>query len=189
MGINKKNITIQVWLLVIIFGVIYYSKYGYTISVSSFLSCITPTVGAFSILSYTFTTWVWKYGFVRRWFIPFPCLEGKWEAHITQIKPDDKRFVDASITIRQNFNYIQIILETNESKSTSICGNFHINKETGYHRLIYTFFNEPRISFRENSNMHYGTVILNISDTADKLDGEYWTSRSTKGEIVMKKQS
>ena len=54
----------------------------------------------------------------------------------------------------------------------------------------YSFLNEPKLRYRERSPIHMGTGILNIHGSPPtSIDGEYWTSRDSKGEVEFHCQS
>ena len=63
-----------------------------------------------------------------------------------------------------------------------------IDEDREIKRLFYNYQNEPKPEFRDRSQIHYGTVRLNISEDNNKLDGEYWTSRKSVGTISLKRK-
>ena len=78
-------------------------------------------------------------------------------------------------------------METDESKSRSVGGSFDVDKMRGYQRLIYSYLNEPEVTVRNRSQIHYGTAMLEYNDKEDTLKGTYWTDRKTTGRIVLTK--
>ncbi|MBL4664165.1 MAG: hypothetical protein JKY22_11575 [Flavobacteriaceae bacterium] len=49
--------------------------------------------------------------------------------------------------------------------------------------------NTPKPSVRERSEIHYGTTRLEFKGfKVNELEGEYWTSRETTGELKLKKK-
>ena len=42
---------------------------------------------------------------------------------------------------------------------------------------------------KKEKQIHYGTTRLEISDDTNTLEGEYWTSRKTTGDIKLLKQN
>jgi hypothetical protein len=62
-----------------------------------------------------------------------------------------------------------------------------VRKEDGGFRLVGTYLNEPNITARAASPIHYGTFLLDIEGSANKpsqMRGHYWTDRGTKGEML-----
>ena len=50
-------------------------------------------------------------------------------------------------------------------------------------KLIYTYINTPKNEFRYRSNIHYGTVIIDLCDL-ENLFGMYYTDRKSRGDII-----
>jgi hypothetical protein len=56
--------------------------------------------------------------------------------------------------------------------------------EDGTYRVTGVYRNEPKLSVRERSPIHYGALVLDVlGDPAKDLAGHYWTDRSTRGEL------
>lgn len=119
--------------------------------------------------------------------VPFPSLAGKWQGTINYSWNDKENSKDIHLTIHQTFLWIQIIIETDESKSRSICGSFDIEKMRGRQHLIYSYLNEPNATVRDRSQIHYGTAMLEFNDSGDTLNGTYWTDRKSVGDMNLKK--
>ena len=60
-----------------------------------------------------------------------------------------------------------------------------INKASdGTYRLAAVYRNEPKLSVRDRSPIHYGAFVLDVQgDPAKDLVGHYWTDRNTRGEV------
>ena len=52
----------------------------------------------------------------------------------------------------------------------------------GVQYLIYTYQNEPRVEIQDQSTMHYGTAMLNVTNSLE-LEGNYFTGRKTRGSM------
>ena len=96
----------------------------------------------------------------------------------------------AELAVKQTFFNIQIGIKTEESKSRSIGANFDIDEERGLAQLYYSYLNTPKPSIRERSQIHYGSTRLEFKNEhqVDEMEGEYWTSRETTGEIKIEKK-
>ena len=92
------------------------------------------------------------------------------------------------IFIDQTFLNVQIRIKTGESRSFSIGASFDIDKDRGQQQLFYSYLNTPKAGVRDRSEIHYGSAFL-VFDGFDvnEMEGEYWTSRETTGEIHLKK--
>jgi hypothetical protein len=95
--------------------------------------------------------------------------------------------IPITVFITQNFFNVQIKTKTDESNSYSTCASFDIDRERGLQQLFYSYQNNPKATVRNRSEIHYGTVRLEINDDATILEGEYWTTRKTTGDIKIEK--
>ena len=111
-----------------------------------------------------------------------------WRGEIKSTYNSEMNSIPVNVTIRHSFFNIQIKIKTGESSSISICRSFDIDEERGLKQLIYSYQNNPKATIREKSEIHYGTTRLEISDNAKTLEGEYWTTRKTTGDIKIEKK-
>ncbi|QTE21094.1 hypothetical protein [Polaribacter cellanae] len=153
---------------------------------SSFSSAV-----AFNIIIWTlFINWAWKFKIFYPWLVPFPNLSGKWEGEL--ISNWDNKSLDpipTKVIINQTFFNVQVQIQTGESKSFSTGASFDIDTDRGLQQLFYSYLNTPKPSVRERSEIHYGTTRLEFKGfKVDELEGEYWTSRETTGELHLKRK-
>ena len=81
-------------------------------------------------------------------------------------------------------------LETIESSSRSVAASFDIDERRGIYDLYYTYINEPLITIQDRSKIHYGTTRLSFDlNENTTIRGEYWTSRDTKGVMLLTRVS
>lgn len=149
---------------------------------------ITTTVTIITVICTLFISWAWKWKIFQNWLVPFPCLSGKWLGHINSTYDSANIPIEVEVTIKQNFFYIQIKIKSKESSSFSTCGSFDIDEDRGFKQLIYTYQNNPKATVKDRSAIHYGTTRLDIDDNLQTLEGEYWTTRKTTGDIKLVKQ-
>jgi hypothetical protein len=152
---------------------------------------ILPKVASIDlILAGIFVKWAWKWKIFNNWLVTFPNLNGTWEGTIqtSWINPETGLIpgpIPAIITINQSFSRISCVMHTSEMKSYSIAEEFRIDSDQQIKQLVYTYLSKPRILVENRSIPHEGTVVLNIiGNPVYKLDGYYWTSRKTTGEIT-----
>ena len=155
--------------------------------VSHLWSDLSSSISITAIIAFAFEKWLWKLSIFQGWLVPFPSLAGKWQGTINYSWNDKENNKDIHLTIHQTFLWIQIIIETDESKSRSICGSFDIEKMRGRQHLIYSYRNEPNATVRDRSQIHYGTAMLEFNDSGDTLNGTYWTDRKSVGDMSLKK--
>lgn len=148
---------------------------------------VTTTITFVTIICTLFVSWAWKWKIFQDWLVPFPCLSGKWEGEIVSTYNSENRSIPVNVVIKHHFFNIQIKVKTGESNSISTCGSFDIDEDRGLKQLIYSYQNNPKATVRERSEIHYGTTRLEINDDANILEGEYWTSRKTTGDMKLTK--
>ena len=156
---------------------------------TGFIDSLRTTSAAITITSIIvtiFVLWAWRFRIFRGWLVPIPNLNGNWEGRIKYNYAGKEKSRKIHVHIKQTFVSIILKLETSESKSKSFCGSFNIDKNRGEKQLIYTYFNEPDVKYRDRSPLHYGTTKLDISRDDKTMEGEYWTDRGTKGSISLK---
>ncbi len=154
------------------------------------MASISTTISINIVLWILFIKWGWKCRIFYPWLVPFPNLSGKWEGFIKSNWKEKKlEPIPTEVTIDQTFFNIQIRIKTGESRSYSIGASFDIDRERGLQQIVYSYLNTPRPGVRERSEIHYGSTVLNFEGRKVlNMDGEYWTSRETTGEINLKKK-
>lgn len=95
----------------------------------------------------------------------------------------DQKSRDGVLEIKQTLLTTKIKLKTAESYSTSLDST--ITKINDDDKLIYIYMNTPKNEFRERSDIHYGTVIIDLCDL-NNFFGMYYTDRKTRGDIIFK---
>ena len=147
--------------------------------------------GIFYIL---FSKYIWKVKLFRKWLVPYPNLQGTWTGVLksTWINPKINRNVEpipVTFCIRQNFESIHISMYTKESCSYSQAARFILESDDTI-SLSYTYSNKPQATVRDRSEIHDGAAYLRIIESESlKLEGEYWTSRKTTGDVSLQKTS
>jgi len=134
----------------------------------------------------------WKWRCFYPLLVQTPNLSGVWKGEMKSNYKKDGVIIDPipfEINITQNFFNTQIELKTKESESRSIAASFDIEKLRGFHRIIYTYENEPKVQVKERSQIHRGTVILNFEEKfyVEKLEGKYYTDRQTEGDMILER--
>lgn len=154
------------------------------------VSHISTAISINIVIWLIFIKWAWRWKVFYPWLVPFPNLSGEWEGTIkSNWKEKELDPIPTEVRIEQTFFNVQIKIKTGESKSHSIGANFDIDNERGYQQLFYSYLNTPKPSVRDRSEIHYGSTRLDFEGfEVEKLEGEYWTSRQSTGEINLKRK-
>lgn len=187
----KINIKYYLWLIIILGLFISISVYyvcGYNteeLSVSIVFRIISTSVTILTIISAFFVSKAWKWQIFHDWLVPIPNLNGEWQGTLKSDYKDAKEPIPTKLFIKQNFFHTSVILHTGESKSRNMIATFDIDFDRNRKQLIYTYLNTPKATIQKRSAIHYGTTILDISNDNKTLEGIYWTTRKTQGDIKL----
>ncbi len=155
------------------------------------ISNVSTTISINIILWIFFIKWIWKWQIFYPWLVSFPNLSGKWSGYIKS-NWEEKNLdqIPIEVTIVQTFFNVQISIKTEESSSYSVGASFNIDKDRGLSELYYSYLNTPRSGVRDRSEIHYGSTLLTFEGfNVKEMEGEYWTSRKTTGEIKLEKKN
>lgn len=189
---NSIKIHAQIFTFLIIWGlVLFISRIYSTIDLWSAIKLIPQAISLYVAVGIIFTKWLWRSKFLQGWLIKIPDLQGTWRGELKSdwINPETGKGMDPIsmiLVIKQTFSSIQCTLMTKESSSYSTTANINIapNSEDLY--LTYNYTNRPKATIRERSAIHDGASLLKIIDKPSRcLEGEYWTSRKTRGEMTL----
>jgi hypothetical protein len=156
---------------------------------------IPHTIVLFGILYLLFEKWGWRLSVFHPWLVPHPDLEGTWDGEVrsTWTNPETGTGVapiPSKLVIKHNFASISCVLLTGESQSYSVTAQINEDDDSDVLQLSYVYTNKPRARVRFRSEIHDGAAILTIKEEDGLLlDGEYWTSRKTTGEMTFKRVS
>ncbi|HER24280.1 MAG TPA: hypothetical protein ENO17_04430, partial [Candidatus Atribacteria bacterium] len=193
-----KNLNIKAFLFIFlgISAVIWFGIASLkNVDLSNFIEYlkILPQVVSIDLVIYAFfVNWGWKLKIFRGWLVPFPNLNGTWEGFIDSDWIDTKTNkkndpISVILTIKQKFSKIDCVMKTTEMVSQSYVEDFKINKDKQIQQLVYCYISKPKLSLSNRSSVHEGAIVFEIiGNPASKLKGEYWTTRKTTGEIILK---
>lgn len=138
-----------------------------------------------------FVGYGWRIPIFRKWLVPFPDLNGTWEGSIQTAWKDPETGrtpgpIPVILTVKQSFISISCVMRTAEMCSRSYFADFWIDRDQQVQKLGYSYLSSPLPSVRHRSPPHDGTMVFDVvGNPATKLNGVYWTSRSTAGEITL----
>lgn len=175
----QKFLKYSIWVAIILF-IIICLRCGLepiiNLRVYDIFEYIGETIFATFIIMGLYEKILWKY----LTFDSMPVLENHYNGKL--ISTYDMQEREIELEIKQTFLSVKVILKTNESKSKSI--NASILKIGDEWHLIYNYMNEPKVTVRDRSPIHYGTTTLCI-ENPNHLEGEYYTDRKTTGTLEL----
>ncbi len=192
----KHNIRIYAFTIIglafIIYAILFVTTQNMdNIDFQKALTHISTTISINIIIWTLFISWAWKWKIFYPWLVQTPNLSGNWEGIIkSNWKDGTLEPINTEVDIKQSFFYIQVRIKTGESRSYSVGASFDIDKERGFQQLFYSYLNTPKSGVRNRSEIHYGSTLLNFEGfNISEIEGEYWTSRETTGEIKLKRKN
>jgi hypothetical protein len=189
---NTIKIHAQIFTFLIIWAIVLMITRVYsTVDLWTAIKQIPQAISIYAIIGILFTKWIWRWNILQGWLIKIPDLQGTWRGELKSdwINQETGKSTDPIsmvLVIRQTFSTIKCTLMTKESTSYSMTAdiNFVPNGEDLY--LTYNYTNRPKATIRDRSAIHDGASILKIIQKPNKcLEGEYWTSRKTRGDITL----
>ncbi|AQU79564.1 hypothetical protein [Planococcus faecalis] len=177
-----------------IFVIIWVLK-GRVFDISIIATALSAAGATLLIDKLIFKQVIWKIApnLFYKWLTTIPFLGGKWEGHLysSYIYPDTGmpgEPIPAKMEIFHEFESIHIRLETNKSYSSSYVSDISIDE--GKQKYLCYLYGNDADKDREINPKHDGAVKLRIKHDGEiKLEGHYWTGRSTTGKMEFKRTS
>lgn len=186
--IERLHLSVVLLVASVIWGILLIIN-GVAVDVS-WLHHLSTVTGILLLLLAAFDIYLWRLAILHPWFVKRPVVDGTWRAEIRSSwkDPETKNQIDpvnGFMVIRQTFSKLSLRLITAESRS-ELLGAEIVRADDGTYRISGVYRNEPRISVRHRSQIHYGALTLQVSGTpVTQLEGHYWTDRNTTGEIFL----
>lgn len=87
------------------------------------------------------------------------------------------------MVIHQTFTGVHLRLLTPESHSVTVTATV-MQEHDQRSSVAGIYRNEPKLAVRDRSPIHYGGLrLLVVGAGEDRLQGEYWTDRGTRGSL------
>lgn len=154
---------------------------------SDWLAPIGPAVTVAGISLLLFDRYVWRWPGICK-LARRPLLHGTWHGELRSdwVSPETGERVpvdpDVFLVIRQRFWQLSARLLTRESASSSSLASLTAGPD-GVQQFLWVYTNVPRVTIRERSEIHRGAVVLTAPRQPNRLEGEYFTDRKTRGEL------
>jgi SMODS-associating 2TM, beta-strand rich effector domain len=157
---------------------------GHALEPTDLVSASSYVVTALGFVLLLWDRWLWSWSVFHFWLSKRPDLRGTWKGElISDYTNSATNQRNVFLMIRQTNSTIDVRLFSAESSSVSLSGELTSDKAE-VNTLIITYRNEPQLFKREHSPISYGAMLLNVrGDKVYRLDGYYWTDRSTRGEV------
>lgn len=182
----KKIIYAFLSIATIIFGLIQLGILFLDVSLTTLQSITTSVSLAFFILGLLLRSFTIKHKRLAK-FIEKPIVHGLWKGSlISNYEVDGKQIAPIEIYfyIKQTFLITTIKSFTSNQSSESVITALSFNKdsETTDFYYIYKFYRNKN----SENKVTFGSGHLRLSNNFETLEGIYWTSNRTQGEIELK---
>ncbi len=160
----------------------------------SLLQPSSVVLGVITVVTAYFERQAWSWKLWHSWFVSVPNLTGTYSGKIssTWVSTDAScagKNIQVYLSVFQTLSGLTARLYTSESFSVSLCASL-IESDDGHWEIIYTYRNEPNLLIQDRSRIHHGGIRLRIeADEPLQLRGNYFTDRSTSGEVVFNRIS
>lgn len=197
---EKVNRTVQLYaqmitFLVVWIAVIIVAGVFNTVDLWAVVKSVPTAISIYAVIALVFTQWVWRWKIFQGWLIKIPDLQGTWRGELKSdwINPATQQPIapiPVVLVVRQTFSTINCTLMTKESSSYSTTAAINLAPNNKDLYLTYNYTNRPKATIRDRSAIHDGASILKIIKRPTRmLEGEYWTSRKTRGDITLNFES
>lgn len=138
-----------------------------------------PSVmGLYALFYRIFDKYLWRKEFFQKiGLVSLPDLNGAWEGHISSSFDNHEVKKEATLNIRQSWTQISIILETENSRSSSLMTIINTNNPNEID-IHYEYLNEPMSDAINTMHTHRGTAKLTFIHKDRVLKGDYYSGRS-----------
>ena len=120
---------------------------------------------------------LWRY---ISWNRP-PILKNNYDGVISYVYKNQPSTKGIRISVKQTWTTIEITTKTDINASYTITGT--IVNERGVDVLYYTYVTEPSAIHQGENPIQYGTCRMVLNRKNEKIEGKYWTSSQTIGDI------
>ena len=174
------GIAIAIWAVMLVIE-------GVAVSVS-WLRPFSPVIGVVLLLVLAFDRWLWRIRLLHGWFVKRPVLRGLWKIELRSEWKDPvtcnrPAAIEAYLVVRQTYSYLSLRLLTKESSSETLAADI-VEAADGTFRVYAVYRNEPRPEFRDRSPIHYGALLIDFEGYPERLGGNYWTDRNSRGQLT-----
>ena len=132
----------------------------------------STVVGGILLVLVAFDLWAWRFRFLHGWFVPRPDIRGTWMVELRSDWKDPSTGHATAprivyLAVRQTFSTLSIRMMTAESESRLVTAEI-TKAADGVYRVAGVYVNEPKLSVRDRSPIHYGAFLLDVQGEPPK---------------------
>jgi len=137
-----------------------------------------------------FDRWAWHWRIFGGWLVKRPDIRGTWilELNSNWINPETGAkppVIYGFVSIHQTYSQLNLRLMTEESSSDCEATKL-IERSDGGFELAAVYRNTPKAEVRHRSEIHHGGMLLMLDgNPTERIEGNYWTSRASTGDLVL----
>jgi hypothetical protein len=147
-------------------------------------------LSSIAILLWCWNHFLWHWWPFYPWFHKQPYIKGTWKgvlqsSYIDPATNDLKPPIEVYLVVRQTYAETDVRVFSFESRSASLSASF-VSPNVDEYMLVSTYRNTPSILRRKESPISHGGLLLFVRGAPiHRIEGEYWTDRETKGQILL----
>lgn len=172
----KKHLKFAIYIALAVFGIC--MLISPPKSFRDFTGCTGISVSITIIISILYEKFAWKLNPLEK----TPKLYEKYNGILEYNYNGKIGNKEIEVFVKQSLFHIKVELISNEIISSTITSK--IIEENGNYVLYYTYITNPKSKFSDENPIQFGTCRF-IIDNPQTLEGIYWTSRKTKGDIYL----
>lgn len=182
--ISRLHLSVILLIAAILWGLLLIAQ-GVVVE-ATWLKPFSTVIGGVLLLLLAFDKLLWRWELLHGWFVKRPDLQGTWQIELSSQWKDPQTGesppnITTFLVVRQSFSLISLRMLTPES-SSEVLGADIVESSDGTYRVYAVYRNEPKISIRERSPIHYGGLVLAVEGSpVNSLSGHYWTDRNSCG--------
>jgi len=177
-GPERRLIKIGLWIAIILLGIrclisIPDGIYGFISSIGGIVCISIIFLGFYERL-------IWQFNPMEK----IPRINGTYLGTIEYNFDGNSGIKRTQVEIKQTLLSTRVKTITDEITSYTISSS--LIEENGEFILYYTYVTNPKSKYSKDNPVQYGTCRLVII-SKDELRGNYWTTRQTIGDMVLRK--
>lgn len=138
-----------------------------------------------------FDKWLWAYR-PFSWLTRRADLRGTWHGKLVSdwVNPETEAKVapiTAYMSVTQTASVLYLRQFSEESSSSTVAASL-VRDADDAEAVVVVYRNDPKGDVRHRSPIHFGGMRLTVAGDG-RLAGEYWTDRSTRGQLTLERVS
>lgn len=168
------------------------NKFSLTIDIDNIVRSAFIGVIIYTIWRFAFDRWLWRVPFLKVLSgINKPYVHGRWRGYIKSSYDNFQAQFPIVIEIEQTYRSTSLTYYDERALSRGLVTEF-ITEASASPRLFCIYRNEPAVASQQELQMHYGTMILSITNSGTRISGvyfNYYLQRGSYGELNVSLES